>query len=217
MASASASQSASSASANDQPMIEIVRNNIVDMLDARGEDASYIGEHGDAVPNNRYLNEIITLDTDKTTVFYAINKDLLNEWKGMDAHKTHESLLSTYKKRKNFILVLSETPSSMIMNKLVAIDKALGSTVGGMLQVFYIRELLYNPLKHDLTPPHEKLSEEEAKQVMASYLITKKLQLPIILRSDVVSRWLGLRQGDIVKITRYNPTSGTYYYYRCCV
>ena len=35
--------------------------------------------------------------------------------------------------------------------------------------------------------------------------------------TDIIAKWLGLKQGDIVKIDRYNPNSGVYYYYRCCI
>ena len=102
------------------------------------------------------------------------------------------------------------------MNHLVAWDKEL-QAMGGMLQVFYMKELMYNPLKHVLVPRHEKLTETEAKEMMEQYLIKHKAQLPIISRNDPIARRLGLRTGDIVRITRYNDTSGMYYYYRCCV
>ena len=72
-------------------------------------------------------------------------------------------------------------------------------------------------MKHVLVPKHEKISEDEVKNVLSMYLIKHKSQLPIISRNDVIARWLGLRHGDIVRITRYNETSGTYYYYRCCL
>jgi len=193
--------------------IEIIRMNIKDMLDARGEDVSFIEEHGDVVETARYYNELIILDTDKTTVFFALNKDILKEWKMQE--DSVEKMLEKYK-MKNFILVLSEQPSSPMMHHIQARDKAL-QAVGGILQVFYKSQLMYNPLKHILTPPHEKLSEEESKEVMTKYLIKNKVKMPIITKQDPIAQWLGLKHGDIVKITRYNQTSGTYYYYRCCM
>jgi DNA-directed RNA polymerase subunit H (RpoH/RPB5) len=199
--------------------IETIRRNIKDMLEARGDDVSYIEEHGDAVEPARFYSETIILDTDKTTVFFALTKDTLKElmkdWKSDDM-KSHETLLDTYKGYKQFILVVADQPSSPNMSKLVEIDKGLGN-VGGGLHIFNTKELLYNPLKHSLVPLHEKLSEAEGKKVMDLYMVKQKIHMPIISRNDVVARWLGLRQGDIVRITRYNQTSGTYYYYRCCV
>lgn len=195
--------------------IDIMRAHLKDMLEARGQDVSYIGEHGDAVEATRYYNECITLDTDKTVVFFALTKDVLKEWKGDKVHENAETLLETYP-GKTFILVLSDPPSSIILTKLTAIDKAL-SLSSSALQIFYTKELMYNPLNHTLVPLHEKLTPAESKEVQESYMIKHKSQMPVISRNDIIARWLGLNTGDITRITRYNDTSGTYYYYRCCV
>jgi|UniRef100_A0A6C0KTZ3 DNA-directed RNA polymerase subunit H (RpoH/RPB5) len=195
--------------------IDIIRSNLKDMLDARGEDVSYIEEHGDVVEKSRYYNEIIKLDTDKTTVFFILNKELLKQWK--EEEKSPEEMATTYKMH-NFILILSETPSPAMMHFLQDRDKLLQKKpFEGHLQIFYKHELKYNPLKHALTPHHEKLSKEESDKIMTDYLVKNKTQMPLISKTDVISRWLGLKHGDIVKITRHNETSGTYYYYRCCM
>jgi len=52
---------------------------------------------------------------------------------------------------------------------------------------------------------------------MEKYMIKSKLQMPLILHTDVIAKWIGLKQGDLVEITRYNQNSGKCYYYRCCV
>ena len=53
---------------------------------------------------------------------------------------------------------------------------------------------------------------------MSKYNIKSKSSLPLILKnSDPIAKWLGLKQGDIVKIIRNNKNSGIYYYYRCCI
>jgi DNA-directed RNA polymerase I, II, and III subunit RPABC1 len=194
--------------------IAIIRENLKDMLEARGDDVSYIEEHGDAVDPKRYYNELIMLDTNKTVVFFTLSKEILKDWKTKE--ESDEAAFIKKYSRKHFILILTEAPSSALMHQLQARDKAL-QVMNGSLQIFYVKELLYNPMKHNLVPKHEKISEEEAKQILSLYLIKHKNQLPIISRNDVIARWLGLRHGDIVKITRYNETSGTYYYYRCCL
>lgn len=193
--------------------IEVIRAHIKDMLESRGEDVSYIEEHGDAVEPSRYYSEPIVLNTDRTTVFFAMSKDILKVWKTQE--DSVEKMMETHK-TKNYILVLTDTPSSAFMHHLTAWDKELQAQ-GGMLQIFYAKELMYNPMKHELVPLHEKLPEEDAKEVMEQYLVKHKAQMPIISRNDPIARRLGLRHGDIVRITRYNDTSGMYYYYRCCV
>lgn len=193
--------------------IETIRRNLKDMLEARGDDVSYIEEHGDAVEVSRYYSEVIILDTDKTTVFFALSKEKFKEWK---QEETSESMIEKYH-TKNFILVVMDGQiSPAVLTQLQARDKALQAE-GGCLQIFTTKELMYNPLKHVLVPKHEKISEEEAKNIMEIYMVKHRSQLPIISRNDIIARWLGLKHGDIVRITRYNDTSGVYYYYRCCV
>lgn len=193
--------------------IHTIRAHLKDMLEARGDDVSYIEEHGDAVEPSRYYSELIVLDTDKTTIFFALNKRVLSEWKQQE--ESAEGMIERYK-NKNFIIILADTPWSPMMQYIDARDKAL-QVHGGMLQLFYGKELMYNPLRHELVPKHEKLSDEEAKEVMDMYMVKHRTQMPIISRNDAIARRLGLRQGDIVRITRHNETSGMYYYYRCCV
>jgi DNA-directed RNA polymerase I, II, and III subunit RPABC1 len=192
--------------------IEIARYNIMEMLELRGDDVSYILEHGDAVDVQRYYNERIVLDTDNTTVIFALNKDVLKEWKQLE--ETPEQMIEKYK-TKNFILVMIDQPSSAVLAYITMRDKGL-QTLGGMLQIFYVSQLMYNPTKHVLVPKHKKLTEAEKKQVLEKYN-TKNTQLPAIMKTDVIARWLGLRHGDVVQITRNNTTSGECYYYRTCV
>ena len=193
--------------------IDIIREHIKDMLEVRGDDVSYIEEHGDAVEKNRYFNEIITLHTDNTTIFFALNKDLLKEWKNEES--SADEMIETYG-TKMFIVIITDQPSSTLMNQLNERDKQL-QNLGGILQIFYTKELLYNPLKHTLVPKHEKMSQPEGKAIMEQYKIKNKTQMPGILKTDIIAKWLGLKHNDIVKITRYNETSGTYYYYRSCI
>lgn len=86
------------------------------------------------------------------------------------------------------------------------------------LQVFDIRLLQFNISKHEFVPKHEVVSDDnEVKEIMDKFMIKSKFQLPIILKTDAMAKYLGLRNGDVVKITRVSPTSGEYIVYRCCV
>ena len=76
---------------------------------------------------------------------------------------------------------------------------------------------MYNPTKHELVPKHEKMNNEDVKKLMENLKLKAKTQLPFIQKTDVIARWLGIQSGDVVKITRYSPTSGKSYYYRCCI
>lgn len=186
------------------------------MLQDRGDDVSEFVEHADAVVRPRYYSEIIILDTDKTTVFVALKKELVKELtKEFKDYEDADDFIGAYKS-KNYILVVGDAPSSPTMNTFHSRDKQL-SAQGGMFQVYLKAELMYNPSKHELVPKHEKLTPEETEALKEQYQIKSKTLLPHIHRNDVMARWLGLRHGDIVRITRHNDTSGEYYFYRYCV
>jgi DNA-directed RNA polymerase I, II, and III subunit RPABC1 len=117
---------------------------------------------------------------------------------------------------KNIILIFNNDVISVpIMSQLNRYDKMF-QKIGGQLQFFYTKQLMYNPTKHEYVPEHIKLTEEETACIMKSNMIRSKLYMPIILHNDPIAKWLGLKQGDVVKIIRYNENSGVSFYYRCC-
>lgn len=201
--------------------IDRVRIHLKELFEARGEDVVEFEEHGNLLAEvengiSKFYNELIELNTNRTCVFFCLTKEILKEL--LKNMKDLESATAIMKKHSaiNFMIIVMDPPSTPTMNILMQWDKKFNAE-GGMLQVFQMKELLYNPTRHILVPKHEKLSEEEVKKLMEEYMIKNKYQMPLIHRNDVIARWLGLRHGDIVRITRYNDTSGEYYYYRCCL
>jgi len=59
--------------------IDRMINHLTEMLQDRGDDVSEFVEHADAVVRPRYYSELIILDTDKTTIFFALKKELVKE------------------------------------------------------------------------------------------------------------------------------------------
>lgn len=84
-------------------------------------------------------------------------------------------------------------------------------------ELFEMKELMYNITQHVLVPKHQRLPETEVPELLAKMNIKSKLQLPHILKADPMARYLGLRPGEIVKISRVSPTAGAYVNYRVCV
>ena len=86
-------------------------------------------------------------------------------------------------------------------------------SLGKWIEFFEFDEVVINITEHELVPKHEPLTEEEKAEVLARYSV-KETQLPRILRTDPVAKYLGVRPGQILKITRKSDTAGSYVTYR---
>ena len=96
------------------------------------------------------------------------------------------------------------------------IIKYVNSASEIFLQFFTLRDLLINITHHELVPKHIKCSLKEKETVMKKYRV-KESQLPKILMSDPMAKYLGLKKGDLVKIVRKSETAGLYVVYRIVI
>ena len=71
-------------------------------------------------------------------------------------------------------------------------------------------------LDHVLVPKCRILSEEEVKELLKRYGVSKDA-LPKILSDDPVVRELGAKKGDVIEFIRNSPISGKSIYYRVVV
>lgn len=202
--------------------IDTIIKYIKEMLIERGDNIDEFEEHESEIDRDEFLNDskILEFQTSHTTIIFAMTKKLrkfiLDELKTEQDNIT--KFLLKYNNKKNVILIFNnDVISAPILQQINKYDKIFQKN-NGMLQYFYAKQLLFNPTKHIYVPKHEKVeSQEEISEILSKYLLNTKLKLPFIFHTDIISKWLGLKQGDIVKIYRYNPNSGIYYYYRCCV
>jgi DNA-directed RNA polymerase subunit H (RpoH/RPB5) len=85
------------------------------------------------------------------------------------------------------------------------------------ISFFDARTLMSNPLDHVLVPKHEIVPDDEHAELLKTYNMKTKTNLPIIrFHEDIIARLLGLIPGSIVKITRPSPSAGIYTVYRVC-
>lgn len=191
------------------------------LSELRNEDIDEFNEHEADIDRQEFYNEtnIIEFNTNNTTIIFALTKKLRQDIiEQLKKSKTNiDTFVNAYNGKYNIILIFgNDILTTPTITQLNLIDKVLQKKKG-MLQFFQLNELQFNPTKHQLVPPHRKLNQEESISIMNRYLIKSKLQMPIILKTDVIAKWHGLKQGDIVEIIRYNENSGKSYYYRCCI
>jgi len=201
--------------------IDSIINNIKEMLVQRGENIDEFEEHEKEISREEFINDsrIIEFHTSNITIIFAMTKKLkkiiLDELKAEQEDLTN--FILKYNNKKNIILIFNnDIISAPILQQITKYDKMLQKK-DGMLQYFYAKQLLFNPTKHVYVPKHEKVSEKDVENLLSQYSLSNKLKLPWIYHNDPQAKWLGLKQGDIVRITSYNSNSGTYYRYRCCV
>jgi len=86
------------------------------------------------------------------------------------------------------------------------------------LHVFELSEILINITDHSLVPRHEVISDEaEINDIVKRYNLRNRHQLPLILKTDPIARYFGMKPGQLAKITRDSLSAAEYISYRCCV
>ena len=83
---------------------------------------------------------------------------------------------------------------------------------------FHLKQLLINIYHHELVPQHIPITEKkEIEEIIKQYSLKSKFQLPIILNTDPICKYLDIKSDTIVKIIRPSKTSGEYISYRYCI
>lgn len=82
--------------------------------------------------------------------------------------------------------------------------------------LFDVNNLTNNIMKHRLVPQQKSIrNKTEINKILQDNNCNTK-QLPIILKHDIISKYLRLSSGDIVEVTRKSNKTGEYKFYRIC-
>jgi DNA-directed RNA polymerase I, II, and III subunit RPABC1 len=161
---------------NEKNMEKVALNTITTILNNRGY---MVVEHHEnkLLAENFQNSKILVILSDEEKVNMNTIKEIILV---MNTHSFQHTILIY----KDVI-----TPSA---------KKIIESLPDLCIELFSMDELQYNLVEHYLVPHHEKLEEEEAS------VIRKKWgsKLPILLKTDAVSRYYNFQRGDIIKVTR---------------
>ena len=147
--------------------------------------------------NNVYIKYILT---PKIRISNIIN--LLN------------SIKDSFDEGDTIILILNDKISSE--NSIEEYFSTLYKNDKLFVQYFDIDSITFNVSKHELVPKHTILSEDEQESLIKSLYIKDIKKLPKIKKTDPISKYHGIKKGQVFKIERPSETSGLYNYYRLC-
>jgi len=197
------------------------RNILLQLLEKQGMDVSNYTDYGVAEIQTMYVNNqldmLLSTEKDvhpprKVYVKYHLAKTLRRENINHmidDLYYLEQALQPT----DTLIIVMKQEVNDTIVNILNEIwekDRIF-------IVIYSLDRLQFNILEHQYVPEHVVLSETEQEAVVKKYNITDMKQLPSISRYDPVALAIGLRPGQVCKITRPSKTSVTSLYYRYCI
>lgn len=176
---------------------------VTEMIADRGIDATMARGIGD--------DEITALANDNTTFAAPLAPGVtaVFHWGGQAIKKA--DIFGIAGDAKHVILVAAAL--SAATTKALAAEAALQ---GVAMEVFSLQDMQYNVTRHSLVPEHQRVPPQEEAELLKTLNVTNRFQLPIILNTDPVARYLHLRHGELVRVLRVSPTSGTTIAYRCC-
>lgn len=84
------------------------------------------------------------------------------------------------------------------------------------IQIFWLNNLLFDITTHELTPNYKILTEEAKQQVLEKYHITAS-NMPNVSVRDPLANFYGVKEGEVVEISKTSETNGYTKYYRLCI
>lgn len=196
------------------------RQNLLKLLSQQGYDIKDYEEFSvnetHIMYNNKQLDMMLTSqkeegETKKVYVKYHLAKTLrrenINDY--IDDLYNLEQVLT---KTDTLVIVIKQEPHEPLLNIL----NQIWEQDGIFIVIYNLDRLQFNILEHEYVPKHTILNDDEINEMKKRYNITNNTELPEISRYDPVAQAIGMRPGQICKITRPSKTAITADYYRLC-
>jgi len=193
------------------------RKILLELLETRGYDIEEWNDFSineiQAMHTNEQLDLLLTHKTSDKKIYVKYHQKKLNYGNVCSYVEdifTHEEIL---KKDDELIIFTKHKPN----DTLIKLMKMLFITENQFVNIYYMKQYLFNILNHVNVPPHRVLTDKEKKDIYKKFNITRDSEMPEISRFDPVAQAIGLRPGELCEITRSSPTSITTKYYRFCL
>jgi len=193
------------------------RIHILDILKTQGYNVSDYEGAGINEVHSMFLSKQLDMklkkndDSKMAYIVYHLDKTLnhgiLSEY--IDDLFNLENVLT---KKDDLIIIIKEEPNESIIKVL----RNIWVREQIYVNVFNIKRLQFNVLKHELVPPHVVLSKEEGEEVRKKFNITDDSQFPDISRFGPVAQAICIRPGEICKIQRSSRSAIISDFYRIC-
>lgn len=182
---------------------------VCEMIDDRNIEENYLKN----ITNNE-LNEF--LKNNENYIEMKINKDmlLLYYFQKVDSKNIEiiQKIINNFSKDSD-VKVILVTKDKIKSNNLKNIKE-----ISNNIEIFNIKELLFNVYKHELVPKHEPITDkDEINNLIKKYKLRNIHQFPLIMSKDPICKYLNIPKNVLIKITRPSITSGEYIIYRCVV
>ena len=212
-----------SSSLSDNRIMSVYKSrmNLLDMLEQYGYNvADYVNfstNEIDAMFSQQQLDMLMTNENGtKCYVKYFVSNQ--TQTKTMRVQTLDEIIEDLYftegvlKKQDTLIVVIDNDPNDTMKERI----QYLFDHDEIYVNMFNIKRLQFNVLKHEKQPKAFILTEEETKQFMKEHNVKKLSELPEISRFDPLAMAICLRPKQIVKLYRKSPTALVSVYYRVC-
>jgi DNA-directed RNA polymerase subunit H (RpoH/RPB5) len=191
------------------------RNNLIDIMDERGFNVEDYNDFSITEVNAMNKNEqldLLLLNVDESKGKIYIKYNLVKGLRPQNVDDMVEELydMEEILDKKDELLIITKSDPNETLDKHL---EKIWLVKNIYVNILSINRLRFNILKHTYVPKHEIVDKAE---ISKRYNIKSDKQYPEISRFDPVAVVLGIRPGQLCKITRPSMTAIESEYYRLC-
>lgn len=200
------------------------RSHVLKMLRLRGFDTSSYDNQTKEELNILFQNHSKKMNSEVDSLDIYIEGEskilvkyiLSDKCRAKIVEKVVENIYSELLSNEDTCIIISKDKITYKGNMQEYVNKVYNN-LKRFIQIFWLKELLFDITEHELVPKYEILDTVGKKAVMDKYFVEEDKQLPYVLVNDPVARFYGVKVGELVEITDYSDSNGKNKSYRLCV